>query len=227
MEKIKIAFLGINNAGKRIYDWLASRGEEILCLLTEAEELKSIEEIKPDILISCGFRHIVPANIRRIPPRGCINIHSSYLPYNRGANPNVWSIIDGTPAGVSIHYMDEGIDTGPIIARRVIETTFSDNAKDVYGKLEDAQVELFTQTWEQIKQGSINPIKQNKDEGTVHKVKDFEKLCQVELDKQYTGRELLNRLRALTFPPYHNAYVIINGERFYLRLEIYSEKEIS
>jgi len=226
MEKIKIAFLGINNAGKRIYDWLASRSEEILCLLTEAQELKLIEKIKPDILVSCGFRHVVPANIRRIPPRGCINIHSSYLPYNKGANPNVWSIIESTPAGVSIHYMDDGIDTGEIIARRMVETAFSDNAKDVYEKLEDGQVELFIEMWDQIKQGSINPIPQKKDEGAFHNVADFEKVCQIELDKQYTGRELLNRLRALTFPPYHNAYVIVNGEKFYLRLEIYSEKEI-
>jgi len=225
MDKIKIAFLGINDAGRRIYDLLVDRGEEVLCLLTEKEELKLIEQMKPDIVISCGFRYVVPANIRRIPPRGCINIHSSYLPYNRGANPNVWSIIENTPAGVSIHFMDDGIDTGAIIVRRRIDVSFSDNAKDVYKKLEDAQIGLFGEMWEQIKQGSINPIKQEKGEGTFHMVKDFEELCQIELDKQYTGRELLNRLRALTFSPYDNAYVIISGKKFYLRLEIYSGKE--
>lgn len=224
MEKIKIAFLGINSAGQRIYDWLVGRGEEPSCLLTEKEELKLIEQVKPDIIISCGFRYIVPADIRRIPPKGCVNIHSSYLPYNRGAHPNVWSIIENTPAGVSIHFMDDGIDTGPIIARRKIDVSFSDNARDLYKKLEDAQFELFGETWDQIKQGSINLIKQEKGEGTFHTVKDFEKLCQIELDKQYTGRELLNRLRALTFPPYDNAYVIVNGKKFYLRLEIYSQK---
>jgi methionyl-tRNA formyltransferase len=225
MEKIKIAFLGINDAGKRIYDWLVGKGEEVLCLLTEKEELKLIEQIKPDIIISCGFRYVAPANIRRIPLRGCVNIHSSYLPYNRGANPNVWSIIENTPAGVSIHFMDDGIDTGPIIARRKIDVSFSDNAKDVYKKLEDAQVELFGDIWEQIKQGSIYPIEQKKGEGTFHTVKDFKELCQMELGKQYTGRELLNRLRALTFPPYDNTYVIVNGKKYYLRLEIYSEEE--
>ncbi|MFC1904271.1 methionyl-tRNA formyltransferase [Chloroflexota bacterium] len=223
MAKVKIAFLGVNNAGKRIYDWLVNSGEDVRCLLMEKEELKQIESIKPDIIVSCGFRYIVTANIRQIPSMGCINIHSSYLPYNRGANPNVWSIIEDTPAGVSIHFMDDGIDTGPIIARRKIKINFSDNARDVYQKLEDTQVELFREVWEQIKQGSINPIEQQKDEGTFHTVKDFKEICQIELDKAYTVRELLNRLRALTFSPYDNAYVIVDGEKFYLRLEVYSE----
>ena len=174
-----------------------------------------------------GFRYKVPADIRQIPQRGCINIHSSYLPYNRGANPNVWSIIENTPAGVSIHFMNDGIDTGPIIARRIIKTSFSDNAKSIYEKLENAQVELFMETWEQIKQGKIKPITQNKDEGTFHRVEDFRELCRLELDKEYTVSELLNRLRALTFPPYDNAYVIVNGEKYYLRLEVSPEKEAS
>ena len=225
MDKIKIAFLGINDAGKRIYDWLVGSGEEVLCLLTEKEELKLIEHMEPDIIISCGFRYLVPANIRRIPPRGCVNIHSSYLPYNRGANPNVWSIVENTPAGVSIHFMEDDIDTGPIIARQRIEVSFGNNAKELYKKLEDAQVELFGETWKQIKQGSIKPIKQEKGEGTFHTVEDFEKLCQIELDKQYTGRELLNRLRALTFPPYYNAYVIVDGKKFHLRLKTYPEQK--
>ena len=227
MERIKIAFLGINNAGKRIYDWLIGRGEEVICLLTEKEELTFIEQMKPDIIISCGFRHIVPAKIRKIPPMGCINIHSSYLPYNKGAHPNVWSIVENTPAGASIHFMDNHVDTGPIIARRIIEVRFSDNAKDVYEKLEDVQVELFGEIWDQIKHGKIETTKQEKSEGTSHAVKDFDELCQIELDKHYNARELLNRLRALTFPPYNNAYVIVDGEKFYLRLEIYSEKEES
>lgn len=224
MAKVRIAFLGINDAGRRIHDWLVSRGEDVLCLLTEKEELKLIEPMKPDIIVSCGFRHIVPSDIRHIPPGGCINIHSSYLPYNRGANPNVWSIIENTPAGVCVHFMDDGVDTGPIIARREVKVSFSDNAKDLYRKLEDAQVELFQEVWEQLKQGTVKSVTQSKDEGTLHAVKDFKEICQIELDKQYTARDLLNRLRALTFPPYDNAYVIVDGEKFYLRLEVYPEK---
>jgi methionyl-tRNA formyltransferase len=48
------------------------------------------------------------------------NLHISYLPYNRGAHPNFWSFYDNTPSGVTIHLIDEGIDTGPIIYQKYI-----------------------------------------------------------------------------------------------------------
>lgn len=224
-KQIRIAFLGINDAGKRIYDWLVSRGEEVMLLITTKEELQLIEQKKPDIIVSCGFRYKVPASILQVPPLGCVNIHSSYLPFNRGANPNVWSIIENTPAGATIHFMDDKFDTGPIIARRKVGVSLSDNAKDLYKKLEDAQVELFEETWTQIKQQKIKPIKQKKEAGTTHTHKDFKEMCQIELNKRYTGRELVNRLRALTFPPYDNAYLIEKGKKFYLRLEIYPAKD--
>lgn len=222
-SRLRIVFLGMNDAGRRIYDWLIDHGENVLCLITHKSQFELIKELKPDMIISCGFRYIVPKEILVIPPKGCINIHSGYLPYNRGANPNVWSIVEGTPAGVTIHYMDEGVDTGPIIAQREIEVSFSDTAKDLYSKLGDAEFELFKQIWSKIKTGNIEPAPQRRMEGTCHKLKDFRKLCKIHLDETCTMRELLNRLRALTFPPYHNAFVEVNDERFYLRLEIYPE----
>jgi len=224
MEKTRIVFLGINEAGRRIHDWLV-RHEEVIRLITRKEELDTIEQAKPDMLISCGFRFKVPSDLLQLPPKGCINIHSSYLPFNRGANPNVWSIVEGSPAGVTIHLMDDNYDTGAIIARQKIKIDYSDNAKDVYERLEDAQYDLFIKMWGKIKAGSYSVIEQEKEEGTLHTIQDFKELCRIDLDKKYTGRELLNRLRALTFFPYDNAYVVVNGKKYYLRLEVYTVKQ--
>ena len=50
-----------------------------------------------------------------------VNLHISYLPWNRGAHPNFWSFFDATPTGVSIHLIDKGIDTGPIIVQKKVK----------------------------------------------------------------------------------------------------------
>lgn len=69
-----------------------------------------------DIVISYDW----PKKIDLQGKRG-INLHISYLPYNRGADPNLWSWLDGTPHGVTIHLMDETIDTGDILVQREID----------------------------------------------------------------------------------------------------------
>ena len=148
LSDVEVIFLGINDAGMRIYDWLCDQDNIFMhSILTTKDQLRIIKNVEPDYIISCGYQHIVPESILTIPTKGCLNLHPAYLPYNRGANPNVWSIIEGTPAGVTLHYMDPGIDTGDIVARRKVETAFSDSGKDLHKRLEDAQLELFQDVW--------------------------------------------------------------------------------
>ena len=71
-----------------------------------------------DLIISFGYNKILKKNILEKISRPPINLHISYLPYNRGAYPNFWSFIKETPKGVSIHEINEGIDKGGIIARK-------------------------------------------------------------------------------------------------------------
>jgi methionyl-tRNA formyltransferase len=182
-----------------------------------------VENVEPDYIVSCGYRHIVPKDILDIPKEGCLNLHPAYLPYNRGANPNVWSIIEGTPAGVTLHYMDAGIDTGDIIARRKVETDFSDSGKDLYERLEDTQVELFQDAWSDIISDSISVTEQDEDAGTYHRTSEFEDLCKLDPDEEIRVKELLDRLRALTFPPYDNAEIEIGGETYYVEVDITRE----
>jgi methionyl-tRNA formyltransferase len=216
-----VIFLGINDAGMPVYEWLCEQ-EDIFVhsLLTTREQLSVVESVEPDYLVSCGYRHIVPEEILRIPSGGCLNLHPAYLPYNRGANPNVWSIVDGTPAGVTLHYMDSGIDTGDIIARRTVETDFSDTGKELYGRLEDAQVELFQDVWPDVVEENVDVIEQDADAGTYHETSDFEDLCQLDPYEEIEVKELLNRLRALTFPPYDNAEIEIDGDTYYVEVDI-------
>ncbi len=74
-----------------------------------------------DFLVSHGYRHIIKPYVLDRFPRRAVNLHISYLPWNRGADPNLWSVIENTPKGVSIHYLDAGIDTGDLIAQTAVE----------------------------------------------------------------------------------------------------------
>lgn len=221
LSDIEVIFLGINDVGMRIYDWLCNQDNIFMhSILTTKDQLRIIKNVEPDYIISCGYQHIVPESILTIPTKGCFNLHPAYLPYNRGANPNVWSIIEGTPAGVTLHYMDPGIDTGDIVARRKVETAFSDSGKDLHKRLEDAQLELFQDVWSDILSDNISVVEQDENQGTYHQTSEFETLCELNPDEEVRVKEFLDRLRALTFPPYNNAKIEIDDETYYVEVDI-------
>ena len=72
---------------------------------------------------------IIPNKILKFAKRPIINLHLSYLPYNRGSHPNFWSIIENTPSGISIHEIDKGVDTGPVIYQKKIKFNFKKDKK--------------------------------------------------------------------------------------------------
>lgn len=122
------------------------------------------------LAVSHGYRLILRRDVLdRIPT---INLHISYLPYNRGADPNLWSILDDTPAGVTIHHMDEGVDTGDIIARRrVALDDATDTLASAYATLTDAIAELFREQWPAISAGTA-PREPQPPGGSIHRVAD-------------------------------------------------------
>jgi methionyl-tRNA formyltransferase len=216
-----VIFLGVNDIGLRIYEWLCDRDSvNMVALLTEKSQLDLVHDVRPDLLVSVGFDHLVPSDILDVPSQGAINLHPALLPYNRGKSPNVWPLIDGTPAGVTLHYMDESFDTGEIISQRQIETDFADTGKRLHSRLENAQYDLFTEVWPDIQSGRIDTTPQDSEQGSYHTTDDFLDLCEIDPREKVQTKEFLDRLRALTFPPFNNAYLEIDGERYYVDIEI-------
>lgn len=129
-------------------------------------------ENKIDLIISYGYRYIISKEVINIMNNKIINLHISYLPWNRGADPNFWSFIENTKKGVSIHLIDEGIDTGDIIIQK--ELTFDDNEtlRTSYNKLSMEIETLFVENWSEIRIGNYVPIKQNSNEGSIHYSRD-------------------------------------------------------
>jgi methionyl-tRNA formyltransferase len=218
---MQVVFLGVNDIGMRIYEWLCQRESlTVTALLTEPNQLDIIERTVPDYIVSVGFDHLVPQEILEIPSEGALNLHPSYLPHNRGKSPNVWPLVEDTPAGVTLHSMDAEFDTGAIVAQRRVETEFSDTGKQLHERLEDAQFELFTDVWPEIESGEVEYTPQDDTAGSYHSKADFVELCELDPAEELSVKTLLDRLRALTFPPFDNAYLDIDGERYYIDVEI-------
>ena len=212
--------------GDKLYNWLIEREDaEVAALITHPSQYKTIKELQPDLLISAGFSHIVPEEIIKIPEKGAINLHPSYLPYNRGTDPSQWSIINDDPVGVSVHLMAPEADMGQIIGRKEVPIYPDDDGRDVFHRLEYEQVELFKELWPSIRNGQIEPIEQDEDEGSINYSSDFKEITKLDLQEETTVDDLLDRLRALSFPPYKNAYFEQNGEKYYVELEITPESE--
>lgn len=86
----------------------------------DAHCIAILEEIQPELIVLGDTRIITPPVIN-LPPLGVVNVHPGYLPLVRGNNPYVWALLHDLPQGVSVHFIDEGIDTGPILVRRELE----------------------------------------------------------------------------------------------------------
>lgn len=125
-----------------------------------------------DFIVSFGYRHILSKEVCERFDGRAVNLHIGYLPFNRGAHPVVWSVLDGTPAGVTLHYMSEGLDKGDLVAQRIVELDDADTFKTVYDKHETAAVALFTEIWPLLKAGKAPRTKQ-RGQGTYHRVSDL------------------------------------------------------
>lgn len=185
-----ILFLGDKESP--LLEWLHSIGESVI---------QTYEKITPDFidhnnirfLVSYGYRHILRKNILELLPNSAINLHISYLPWNKGANPNFWSFVENTPKGVTIHYLDEDVDTGDIIIQKEVKFNIEqETLATSYDKLQATIQELFKQNWEDIKSGKCQRQKQV-GKGSLHKIKDEERLSHLLMDGWNTSLSTLNK----------------------------------
>ena len=187
--------------------------------LEEPEVCRSLAALEARIGVSVLFGYILRAGVRELLPEGCVNLHPGYLPYNRGAYPNVWSIVERTPAGATLHHMDEGVDTGDIVAQQLVEVEPTDTGESLYRKLEEVCFEVFARTWPLLREGRAPRLPQ-KGEGTFHRVRDTGAIDEIDLERSYRARDLLDILRARTFPPHEGAYFRLGAEKVHLKLHL-------
>lgn len=140
--------------------------------LSSPIDLEFVKQSRIDFAVSYRYRHIIRRPIIEYLKGNIINLHISLLPWNRGADPNLWSFLDNTPKGITIHYIDDGIDTGDIIVQKEI---FFDEDKETlatsYEALNHKIIELFNEQWLSIISGKTPGYRQPHS-GTYHQAKD-------------------------------------------------------
>jgi dTDP-4-amino-4,6-dideoxyglucose formyltransferase len=176
-----------------------------------------------DVIISMHCTQIFPAEL--VTKVRCINFHPGLNPYNRGWYPQVFSILNGQPFGITIHEMDAKIDHGPIIYQEEMPIHCYETSEDVYTKVLQREIELFDDWLEKLVSRDYETTKPSH-AGNYNSKRDFEELKAIDLDKPCTPRDFINLLRAMTFRPYQNAYFIDDktGLKQFVRIEIEPEK---
>ncbi len=164
------------------------------------EDYEYILNKKPDIIITCAYGSIVPKVVLDYPSYGCINVHASLLPKYRGASPIVASILNGEKeTGITIMYMDEGIDTGNIIMSRSIEIEDNDNSLSLSNKLSLLGANLLIDTLPKIFEGENFDIPQDNEEATyVGMLKREDE----HIDFNNSVENIKNQVRAFSPEPY-------------------------
>lgn len=139
---MKILCLYNNECALELFRWLKSQGHDIILKNDEIEN-QWLEEETFDLAISYTYSFIVKEDVIDALHGNIINLHTSYLPFDRGSSPNLFNIIEGSPRGVTIHYMDKGLDTGAIIAQKLVPLDKKGTLKSSYDQLDMEIKNLF------------------------------------------------------------------------------------
>jgi methionyl-tRNA formyltransferase len=126
--------------------------------------VESVKKLRPDVIVlrGCG---IIKKPILEVPTKGTINPHYAVLPTFRGMDVTEWAALLGAPVAVSVHFVDEGVDTGAVLAERRIAVERGDTLGALRDKSAAAAVDLLTEVVGQLEAGTTQPVRHQKGEG--------------------------------------------------------------
>lgn len=164
----RVLLLGYDEERTSIAKHLIERGCEVWHTEDKIETTTGF-----DLVVSFGYRHILKAKTISSSLAPIVNLHISFLPWNRGAHPNFWSFFDCTPSGVTIHLVDPGIDTGDIIYQKYVnfrrdETTFAMTYRRLISEIE----RLFEENADELVARTFVAYPQRRP-GTYHRSSDL------------------------------------------------------
>jgi methionyl-tRNA formyltransferase len=192
----------------------------------EPRGLRVLKELRPDFIVGVHFPLLVPAEVLAIPRVGFLNLHPALLPHNRGWHTASWSLLEQTPAGATLHFMDVGLDEGDIVHQKALEPSPADTAHTLYEKLKRLEVEVFREAWPSLVSGKYRRTPQNAGAGAAHRRADLSAVQRIDLDREVCAGDLLRRLRALTTNRIDEAaYFEAGGKRYRVQVRIEEEPD--
>lgn len=156
---MKILILGPEGRNRPIIDFLRRRGHQIELTL-EPVTVEGLRAQGVEFMIDFGYAPVLKPPVTTEYHHRIVNVHPAYLPPGRGIYTNFWSFLEGRPKGVSVHFVDDGIDSGDVIARRLVPIGPNETMRTSYAKLDQAVIELFLEVWDSIERGTCRAMGQ-------------------------------------------------------------------
>ena len=176
--------------------------------IREYEE--EIRRLDPELIIVIGWYFMIPRRILEIPNKGSVAIHSSLLPKYRGNAPLVWAMINGEKeTGVSLFYLEGGMDEGDIISQAKFNIDRTDTIKEVLARAEEASLMIIQEQVPAILAGRAGRMKQDNDLATYYPKRSPE---DGKIDWSWSKGRIQRFIRAQT-RPYPGAFTIIDGKK--------------
>ena len=168
-----------------------------------------LRELNPDLIVVVAFGQLIPKSILELPRYGCVNVHASLLPKYRGAAPIQWAVIDGEKeSGVTIMKMDEGLDTGDMIAKTVVPLAADETGGSLFDKLSQVGAQLLLDTIPALEEGTVVFEKQPEESPTPYAAMLNKKMGLIDWSQDASVIECL--VRGLN--PWPSAYTYLKGK---------------
>jgi len=176
-------------------------------------DFEYIKKLQPDVILSVGWRRIFPNTLLKIPRIVALNVHASLLPKYKGFAPINWAILMGEKeTGITVHVMDEKVDSGEIIIQKKVRILDEETAYDIYQKIIKILPKVIIDSLKKV-ESKKNFSQQNRNSGFIV-TKRFP------LDGKINWKRdryiIYNQIRALS-DPYPNAFCTYNNEKILIK----------
>ena len=179
-----------------------SLGLKVYSPIKLRSDYEFIKELNPDMIITCAYGQILCEEILNIPKLGCFNLHGSLLPKYRGGEPIHYALLNGDEkTGITLMYMDKGMDSGDMIAKEEIKIEDNDNIESLTNKLSIVASKMIIKYLPSLIDGTNNRVKQDISKVTFSPIITRE---DEHLDFNVTAKEIFNRYRMLSPNPLPN-----------------------
>jgi len=178
-----------------------------------------VREKHPDLILSVYYTEIIPPSVLAIPPRGIVNFHPSLLPRYRGPHPVNWAIIRGeTKTGLTAHFMDAGVDTGPILLQKEVPIGLLDTTASVGRRLMELTPEMAVEVLSGLRAGTLTARPQDESQATYFPRRTTEDDI---IAWERTTKEIYDLIRGLYYP-LPGALSWLDGQRIVFRDAVHS-----
>ena len=170
------------------------------------KDYDALKNMDIDLIVTCAYGQILPKEVLDLPKYGCVNVHASLLPKYRGSAPIQWALFNGDKTtGVTIMYMDEGMDTGDIIEKEKINIEDNDNVGTLHDKLSLLGASTLEKVLPSLFEKNVKREKQSDDFTMAPMIKR----CDERLNFNMTGKEIIGRIKGMN--PWPLANIMINN----------------